>query len=135
MKNFTAIQNTEVVKGMGYSFKAKSLDHAKEVASSLLSGDIIEVYETDDLGNRIDVSVITHLTIGGVKDYIGLTMYDNHRYNNTFNTIESFLSNFTPTILSDNLIKRIKEEWNKKDGKITFKPKGYKSNQTFYFNV
>jgi len=53
MKYFTAVQNTEYIKGMGYSFMAKDLDHAIEIAPELLSGEIIEVYETDDLGERL----------------------------------------------------------------------------------
>ena len=44
MKNFTAIQNTKLVKGMGYSFKAKNLQDAIQKAPKLLSGEIVEVY-------------------------------------------------------------------------------------------
>ena len=54
MKNFTAIQNTKLVKGMGYSFKAKNLQDAIQKAPKLLSGEIVEVYEIDDLGNRLN---------------------------------------------------------------------------------
>lgn len=54
MKNFTAIQNTATIKGMGYSFKAENLEKAIKLAPKLLSGEIIEVYEIDNLGNRLN---------------------------------------------------------------------------------
>lgn len=52
MKNYTAIQNTPSITGMRYSFKAKSLNEAEEKAKALLSGEIVEVFEVDDLGKK-----------------------------------------------------------------------------------
>lgn len=59
MKNFTAVQNTESIKGMQYSFKAENLEDAIQKAPKLLSGEIVEVYETDDLGERISTELKT----------------------------------------------------------------------------
>lgn len=134
MKDFTAIQNTEYLQGVGYSFKANNLDEAIEKAKSLMTGEITDVYEVDDLGNRVNVLVETNLSNGGVVKYIGIDKYDNKPYEKTFNTIDDFINEFKPNKLSDNLINRIKEEWNK-GGKIVYKPIGYKANQIFYFNV
>lgn len=49
MKDFTAIQEI----GSKYSFKARDLQHAIERAPKLLNYKVIEVYEINDLGERI----------------------------------------------------------------------------------
>lgn len=49
MKDFTAAQKI----GSNYSFKARDLQHAIERAPKLLSGKIVEVYEVNDLGERL----------------------------------------------------------------------------------
>lgn len=137
MKNFTVVQNTESIKGMHYSFKAENMEEAIKKAPSLVSGEIIEVFETDDLGNRVNVQVRTQLAEGGTKEYKfdkhSVEMYDSKKYTKTHASLEDFLSAFPPNTPSENLLNRIKEEFNKPSGKITYKPKGYKANQTFYF--
>lgn len=84
--------------------------------------------------------VKTNLTIGSTKRiYFGdnqehsISMHDNPFFEKDYDCVEDFLKEFSPNNPSDNLISRIKEEFNK-IGEITYKPKGYKANQKFYFS-
>lgn len=84
-------------------------------------------------------TVKTNLTIGSTKRiYFGenqehsIEMHDNPSFQKTYGSVDDFLKEFTPSKPSDNLMSRIKEEYSN-SGKITFKPLGYKANQTFYF--
>lgn len=82
--------------------------------------------------------VKTKLTVGKKKKFFYsetnyVLMYDNKNFEKRFNNIGDFLSEFKPSKPSENLINRIKEEFVKENGKITFKPVGFKANQNFYF--
>ena len=85
-------------------------------------------------------TVTTSLTLGLTKNhYFGdnlehsIEMYDNPKFEKSYNTVNEFLKDFYPNTPSDNLLNRITEEFNN-GGHITFKPKNYKANQKFYFN-
>lgn len=82
--------------------------------------------------------VKTKLTVGKEKKFFysetnHVSMYDNNDYEKRFANIDDFLNQFQPSKPSENLINRIKEEFFKEAGKITFKPIGFKANQSFYF--
>lgn len=82
--------------------------------------------------------VKTKLTVGKEKKFFysetnHVSMYDNKDYEKQFANIYDFLEKFQPLKPSENLINRIKEEFVKENGKITFKPIGFKANQNFYF--
>lgn len=62
-----------------------------------------------------------------------ITMHDNPKFEKTYNNIDEFLKEFYPTKPSKMLLVRIKEEFEKAKGRITYKPVGYKANQNFYF--
>lgn len=84
--------------------------------------------------------VKTHLAVGKTKNYFyaegkSINMHDNVAFEKEYSNVDNFLRDFTPEKPSENLLKRIKEEFENPKGKITFKPKGYKANQTFYFNA
>lgn len=87
-------------------------------------------------------TVKTNLTVGKEKKYFFteatthnyIMMYDNPSFEKAYNNVEDFLAEFEPTKPSENLINRINEEFLKKAGKITYKPKGFKANQIFYFS-
>lgn len=84
-------------------------------------------------------TVKTNLAVGKTKNfYFGeksehhILMYDNIPFKKEYNKFEDFFIEFFPNTPSMNLINRIQEEF-EKGGKITYKPRSYKSNQTFYF--
>lgn len=81
--------------------------------------------------------VRTSLTLGRTKeikfDKYSVEMYDNKHFEKSYNNYDEFLKEFCPNIPSEKLLNRIKAEFKKENGKITYKPKGYKANQTFYF--
>jgi len=85
-------------------------------------------------------TVNTYLAVGKTKNYQfgdkksdSINMYDNVAFEKKYLHVDDFLRDFHPTIPSENLLKRIKEEFNKPAGKITFNPEGKKANQVFYF--
>ena len=85
-------------------------------------------------------NVKTSLTTGGIKNiHFGdnleyrIEMNDNRSFEKDHDCLDEFLKDFYPNTPSVNLLNRIKEEFYK-NGKITYKPKGYKANQTFYFS-
>lgn len=84
-------------------------------------------------------TVKTNLTTGRTKRmYFGdnqehsIEMHDNPSFEKAYKSVDEFVNEFMPTVPSDNLMRRIREEF-EKGGEITFKPKGYKANQKFYF--
>ena len=84
-------------------------------------------------------TVKTNLTIGATKRMFfgdnkehSIEMHNNPSFEKSYDSVTEFLKEFTPTKISDNLMNRIKEEF-ANGGHITFKPIGYKANQTFYF--
>lgn len=78
-------------------------------------------------------TVRTSLAIGGTKKVFGVKMYDNKKFEKQYSSVEEFLKDFQPSVSSSILEQRIKTEFSKPSGKITFKPKGYKANQIFFF--
>lgn len=83
-------------------------------------------------------TITTQLAIGGTINHVfgdngeSIAMHNNIPFKKSYESLELFMKEFKPTKPSDNLLKRISEE-HEKCGKITFKPIGYKANQTFYF--
>lgn len=83
--------------------------------------------------------VRTDFSTGQSRPYIfgdtaqySFSMHHREFFENEYNTVEDFLLDFVPSRPTENLLKRIKEEFAKK-GEITFCAKGYRGNQRFVF--
>lgn len=84
--------------------------------------------------------VKTRLAVGKTKNYFyaegkSINMHDNTPFEKEYSNVESFIKDFTPEKPSENLLSAIRREFVNKSGRVVFKPIGYKSNQTFYFNA
>lgn len=85
-------------------------------------------------------TVNTYLAVGKTKDYFyaegkSINMYDNVAFEKKYLHVDDFLRDFTPEKPSENLLSAIRREFVNESGRVVFKPIGYKSNQTFYFNA